>query len=114
MAKAQYGVQIPSKDALGNPLRIGEAAHHFVTTVSPMRHDLAHLTKGHPHDMLHVHAEDNPENDSHIKQIAAYVGELANAPALYATKAGKSAATWQIRNPLHKPGLPAEALALSR
>lgn len=112
MAKAKYTVQVPKADGLGNSLRVGQAAHQFLMT-GPLRLDLVTLSSGHPHDALHVHAEDTPEHDSHIKQLAAFLGEVANTQGITAAKEGKSGMqTWAIANPHYREGQPAEPSAL--
>lgn len=112
MAKAHYHVEVPSRDEVGNPLAIGHAAHQYVTN-GPMKIDSAQIVSGHPHDTLHVYADESPENDSHVKQIAAFVGELANQPSVFAAREGKNTSTWHIPNRMYQPGLPAHPSAMT-
>lgn len=107
MAKAHYIIQVPNKDELGNPLRVGEAAHQYLST-GPVRVEMTYLTQAHPHDVLHAHAEDHPKNDSHMKQLAAFISELANVPGLSVSKHGKNVQSWTINNAHYCPGEPAE------
>lgn len=97
MAKAHFTVQIPSE-----PHGLSEATHHYVAH-GPLKTEHAHVVQAHPHHILHLYAEDIPESDSHVKQIAAYVGEIANSPAIFAAKSGKQGTqTWTIANHHHK------------
>lgn len=111
MAKAKYTVQVPKADTLGNSLRVGQAAHQFLVT-GPLRLDLVTLSAGHPHDALHVHADDTPEHDSHVKQLAAFLGEVSNVEGITAAKEGKSGIqTWTVPNRGFVPGQAAEVSA---
>lgn len=111
MAKARYTVLVPRNDELGNPLRVAEAAHHYIFH-GPWRIDSAQVSHGHPNDALHIYADDLPENDSLTKQLATFVGELANVPMVPAAKEGKNVASWQLRNHQYRPGQAAEPSAL--
>lgn len=104
MAEARYSILIPHGDEHGNKIPgVAAAAHHYLhhgplkvttTYVDPEKYN--HTG---PHDILHAYAEDSPEVDSHIKQLAAYVGDVVNHPAIYAFKHGKSGPkSWTIRN----------------
>lgn len=98
MAKAHYTVHVPN-----TARQVGIAAHHYLTsgTIRGIHH--ATLSYGHPDDALEVIGEETPELDSHIKQTATFVGDVANAPAINVTKRGKSLAHWTLANPHYQP-----------
>jgi hypothetical protein len=58
-------------------------------------------TGGHsgPHDAVVAHAEETPENDSHMKQIGTWVADLAGHPVVYVERQGKGGpVTWPVNN----------------
>lgn len=112
MAKARFTIHIPRHDELGNPLRVAEATHHYVFH-GPWRIDSAQVSHGHPYDALHIYADDIPENDSAVKQLAVFAGELANVPSVSAAKDGKHINAWTLTNKHYRPGEPAEQGALA-
>jgi hypothetical protein len=68
-----------------------------------------------PHDLLVTYAEDEPQMDSQIKQLAAHVADVANQWGIFCTKEGKSGVnTWTISNPLYREGESAEPIALAQ
>lgn len=97
MAKAKYTVMIPN-----DAPNVAVAAHHFLS-YGPARIDAATVQHGIPNDSLVVYAEESPEMDSQMKQLAVFVGEIANAQAITVVKEGKSIATWTMRNPHYAP-----------
>jgi hypothetical protein len=63
---------------------------------------------------LHIVAYDTPEVDSHVKQLASYVGEAANHPSIYVTKHGdQGIQDWSMTNPNHQPNTPAHPAVIA-
>lgn len=57
------------------------------------------------HHHLNIIARDQPETDSHIKQIATQIGGWINHPQILVTKEGKDGINvWPIRNRYHDGG----------
>lgn len=116
---AKYTVLIPRHDNMGNPLsNVTEAAHDYLVYKLPGKFQGVYVDPGkwghwegsrEEYDILVAHGEDTPENDSYIKQLGAYVGELANQEIIFATKTAKQVSTWPIRNSHYLAGFPAEA-----
>lgn len=111
-AKAMYRVTIPATDELGQELhaRLPDAAHRWLRSTHPnLFHD--GWVEG-PHRGLNgpVHhvvtiADDSPESDSYVKQLAAHVGEVANQAAVSAMKTGPNGAeSWIIPNRSYAQG----------
>lgn len=115
---------IPKVDNLGNELTdIASAAHHYLF-YGPLKVEGSYIDpdkKGHwrddqtqPHDQLVTFAEESPEMDSAMKQLAAYVGEVANQWGIFVVKEGKQGIqTWTVPNSMYRQGEPAETVALS-
>lgn len=98
MSRAQYTIHVPNQHR-----RISLAAHHHLTS-GPIRGiNAATVQYGHPHDSLNVIGEETPELDSHMKQMGAFIGELANEPFINVMKQGKQLAHWPIHNPNYQP-----------
>lgn len=104
--KARYTIMIPKQDDLGNQLNdLAATAHHHMfygpvkTQGSWIERDkVGHWHDGpaEPYDHLVTVAEDRPEVDSHIKQLAAGLGGLANRKAIYTLKENKDGINDQI------------------
>lgn len=116
---------IPKIDGLGNKLvDIASTAHMYLqngalnlkgSQVDPNKMGALPGQHAMPHDNLVAYAEDTPESDSHMRQTAVYVGELANCEAVAVVKKGKQGhQTWTVRNPLHFPGAPADPVAVAQ
>lgn len=111
-------MMIPQADNLGNPLPgLTEAAHHYLVHGAPLEVHGTYVDPGkwgmwenrrERYDLLVTHAEDSPEADSYIKQLAAYIGELANQEIVLVTKQGKQLSTWPIRNSQYQVGMPSD------
>lgn len=97
---------MPVTDQLGQSLheRLPDASHRWLRATHPnLFHD--GWVEG-PHRGLNgpVHhvvtiADDTPETDSYVKQLAAHVGEIANHRAVSAMKTGPNGAeAWIIPN----------------
>jgi hypothetical protein len=96
--KAKYTIFIPSEAK-----NVAYAAHHYLAH-GPLATGAATVHHGHPFDTLIVFAEDTPEIDSHIKQLGAFVGEVANTQSIHVTKeTGKAVHTWELANPYYTP-----------
>src|SRR6185312_17290201 len=109
MAQARYTIVTPG-DA-GN--QIARAAHHYLmygpvavegAWIDPQNEGTWNGEHQGIYDHLVAVAEDTPETDSHMKQTAAYVGEVANAPGIRVMKDGKDGLNvWYVKNSQH-PG----------
>jgi hypothetical protein len=120
MAQARYTVMIPQKDNLGNNLGdVASAAHHWLRYGPAPSHQGSFIHRNiqgnwrddEPElfDHLVTVAEDHPEMDSHIKQLAAHVGDATNQWGVFVMKEGKSGIqSWVIDNPNYAHGEPAE------
>lgn len=120
MAKqARYTIGVPIHDNLGNKLKdIATEVHHMI-------HDRgisqgSYITGPHRSNwekdaqelIEHVVtvANDTPENDSHIKEIAAHVGQVCNQWGVFVMKEGSQGIqSWVINNPSYQEGHPAPA-----
>jgi hypothetical protein len=123
--KAKYTIMIPTTDNLGQPLvDIATAAHRVMfygplqiqgSYVDPGKHGNWRDSDPEPHDLLVTIAEDTPEMDSHVKQIALEVGEFANQWGIFVVKEGKDGITdWVVDNPRYQDGQGAEPTALAQ
>lgn len=120
---AQYEILIPKADNLGNPLRdMGKYVHdHIVGQIPGVV--AAHIDSGRrvfwegreePFDAFIFQAPDEPVSDSTTKQVASYIGEVANQDIVLVSKHGKSGIqSWPIKNPHYVPGQSADAAVLS-
>lgn len=115
MAKqALYTVQIPTHDNLGNPLGdLATAGHHWLwqnvkQSGSRIKRGVHGNWENDPQesfDDLEVIAEDTPEMDSHIKQLAAHMGEAANQWGIFVMKVGGgNVNSWVVPNPKYQEG----------
>lgn len=117
MAKqALYTIQIPTSDNLGNPLGdLATAGHHWLWQQtgqqgSRIRRGIHGNWEGEQevYDDLEVMAEDTPEMDSHIKQLAKHLNEAANQWGMFVMKQGaQGPQSWVIDNPSYQEGAPA-------
>jgi hypothetical protein len=110
MAKqAKYTLHVPTRDNAGQPLRdLAQAAHEHLFNNGAIEGSFIDRGKtGNwrdyaPEEMDHLvtFAEDSPETDSHLKQTAVHIGQLANQQAVTVTKeSGAGPALWIINNP---------------
>ena len=121
--EAKYEVLIPKADNLGNPL-IDLAPHAMHYLSKSIITTSIHVDTGRrvfwegreePFDALVVTAEDKPQIDSTIKQLAAYVGEVANQDLVLVSKHGTNGIdTWPIKNASYQEGQPAEVYVRSQ
>lgn len=117
MKQAKYTIAIPVRDNLGNELEdISTHVHHmlhdkgivqgsFIT--GPHR---SNWEKDAQEDINHLVSviDDTPENDTHVKQAAVYVGEVCNQWGVFVMKEGaQGIQSWVISNPNYKEGHPA-------
>lgn len=112
MASAKYTVHIPGTDELGQPLKASGAAHHYLT-YGKLPFSAVGVQYGHPFDQVTAWGEETPEIDSHMKQLGAYAGEIANHPSVTVTREGKTPAYWEIHNPHYRSGEGAESSVLA-
>lgn len=127
MAQAQYRVHIPVTDDLRQPLsrHLPIAAHQWLHSAQPRLfegswvegpHTHVHR-RGEPQEAHHLVtvAEDSPETDSYIKQLAAHVGEVANHPGISAMKTGpKGTEHWIVPNRNYMEGWGADPTVLEQ
>lgn len=101
MAKAHYTIHVPNLHR-----NVAIAAHHYLTA-GPVRGIHSGTVQfGHPHDALTVVGEETPELDSHVKQTATFIADVANEPSLSVIKQGKGhVAHWTMHNPNYNPQL---------
>jgi len=120
VAQAKYTLYVPTHDGQGNMLKnISEHVLHYLQQTLPR--SVIHIEPPRPvtqggepsfHRAVVVMTDDHPISDSHIKQVGAHVAEIANAESIAGVKEGKQGVkTWEISNPHHVPGAPAESLA---
>lgn len=117
--QARFTIGIPINDNLGNPLEdLSTKVHHILHDQGVLKG--SYITGPHksnwakdPQEMIEhfiTVADDTPENDTHIKNVAKYVGEAANQWGTFCMKEGhKGIQSWVINNPKHEPKLPAPA-----
>jgi hypothetical protein len=112
---------VPQKDNLGNPLGdLATAAHHWLfygpgprVQGSYIHRNLEGNWRDDPQekfDHLITVAEDTPEMDSHVKQLAHHIGESANQWGVFVMKEGKKGGiqSWVIDNRSYQEGQPSE------
>jgi hypothetical protein len=107
-----YRIPVPTTDSLGRELhqRLPDAAHRWLRSTHPNLFHEGWVEGPHRGLASPVHhvvtvADDTPEADSYVKQLAAHVGEIANLPAATAMKSGPNGAeSWIIPNRSHVPG----------
>ena len=116
--QAKYRVMIPTKDNLGHDLGdIATAAHQWLWQATgvegtriegPVRGNWRDDPQEEFYDLV-TFANDTPEMDSHIKQLAMEVARGANQWGVFVTKEGKQGGqSWTIDNPDYHPGAPSE------
>lgn len=111
MAQAQYEILIPKSGPYAGQDIAGVVLDHYGQHFSP--EDKAAQSGGHIErnrellmngqrelcDVVHLQAEDEPYTDSFIKQLAKYVGEVVESPAITVSKSGKTGVNvWTIRS----------------
>lgn len=121
-AKAKFSIHVPTRDNLGNQLRdLATAAHQHLFQNAGI--DGSYIERGKDGnwrddpqeklDHLVTFADDTPEIESHMKQTAAHIGDLANQWGVTVTKEGKDGPNlWVIDNPNYAEGAPAQDAAL--
>ena len=118
--KAEYRIQIPTSDELGRPLHrhLPMAAHQWLHDSHPRLFEQTWIEGPHQnaagaHHHLHTIADESPESDSYVKQLAAHLGEAAGVPSVAASKHGKNGLeSWMIANRKYVPGQGAQPEAL--
>lgn len=119
--QAEYEVLIPRSDNLGNPLKdLGKYAHDYMNQAVVL--SKAHIDTGRrvfwegreePFDALIFIAQDEPKTDSTVKQLAAFLGEVANQDLVLVSKNGKQGVqAWPIKNNKYVPGQAADSSVL--
>lgn len=120
---ARYMIMVPTVDNLGNQLvNVAAYAHQFLfqnfnnqgSWIDPGKVGMWRDDAPEKFDHLVTVAEETPEMDSAIKQLAAYVADVCNQWGVLCIKEGKNGPVrWEISNPEYKPGQPAEEIALA-
>ena len=119
MADAKYTLMIPIRDNLGNNLGdIATAAHHWLFygpgpkvegsyIEGPKRGNWRDDPQEEFNHLITV-AEDTPEMDSTIKQLALHIAHAANQWGLFCIKEGKDGIQkWTVPNSDYQEGVPA-------
>lgn len=97
MAQAKYTVLVPNYPGLSH------AVGQYLTD-GPIQVKAMNIVQGDPYIQVVAWAEENPETDSHFKQIGTYAGEAANEQTISVLKEGKSGvSTWEMRNKHYQP-----------
>lgn len=124
-SQAKYTIMIPVKDNLGNPLGdIATAAHQWLWQATgnegsyiegPKRGNWRDDPQEEFNHLITV-AQDTPEMDSHIKQLAMEIARGANQWGVFVTKEGGKAGiqSWVIDNPQYQKGQPAEIAGVAQ
>lgn len=117
---ARYRIYIPAHDTLGNELpHLGDAAHqHLWASAGFERSHTSGPHRGNYRnnpaaDFYHFEtaAPDIPESDSHVKQLAHHIGDIANHPYVHVEKTGsKGVEPWVVTNMNHDPGWPSRLI----
>lgn len=110
---AKYHVTIPTMDELGQPLHrmLPTAAHQWLYESQPRLFHETWVEGPHAHSFGPAHhlvtvAEDSPETDSYVKQLAAHVGQIANHPVIAVGKHGEGGMeSWPVANKSYQPGV---------
>jgi hypothetical protein len=124
-AQAKYQILIPTHDNLGQKLGdIASAAHHWLWYTAPgiqgsyVEPPVRGNWRDDPQETferLTTYAHETPEVESHVKQLAAHVGDVANQWGVFVTKEGKDGIqSWVINNANHVPGQGADPGVLER
>jgi len=106
MAEAKYHVHVPAVDPSGYPLHpeLPNAAQQWLNGVQPRLFKSTWVEGPHQHRYGPAHhvvaiAEDSPESDSYVKQLATHVGELSGHPAVDVHKHSKDGIqVWTVPN----------------
>jgi hypothetical protein len=116
--QAKYMIMVPRVDNLGNPLTdIAAAAHRFLF-YGPLKVEGSYIDPGkrgnwrdddpEEYDHLITFAEDTPQMDSEMKQLAAEIADAANQWGIFMTKeGGGNIVSWTVPNPVYREGEPA-------
>jgi hypothetical protein len=117
--QAKFTIMIPQRDNLGNHLGdVATAAHHWLfygngpkVHGSFIHRNLDGNWRDDPQekfDHLVTIADDHPELDSHMKQLASHVADAANQWGVSVIKEGKNGPQlWIVDNPGYQEGRPA-------
>lgn len=126
MALAKYIIQIPTTDNEGNKLKdLAAAAHESLYRYAPVKGiQGTRIRRGiqgnwaddepETFDDLEVYADDSPEVDSTMKELAVHVAELANQWGVMVFKEGEGAPkAWQMEAPNVTGTGPADEAAIA-
>lgn len=122
---AKYRIAIPKVDNFGNPLRNIAGAAHTYLFYGPLHIERSWTEKGiqgnwrddpdETYDHLIAVAQESPQMDSSMKQLAVHIGEACNQWGIFVLKEGKNGPTpWTVRNPNYRPNEPADPVALEQ
>lgn len=121
MAQAKYTVMVPLKDNLGQQLKdLATAGHHWLFLGPGPKVEGTYIEgpkKGNWRDNpqeefnhLVTVAEDTPEMDSTVKQLAAHIADVANQWGIFVMKEGKNGIqSWTIPNNKYVEGQGADS-----
>lgn len=97
MAQARYTILAPNLPGLD------QAIYKYLSD-GPIRTRAVNIVAGHPNNIIIAWADENPETDSHFKQVGTYVAEAANEPTVAVIRENKSGAqTWEMKNNHYVP-----------
>lgn len=127
MTLAKYTIQIPTTDNEGNQLAdLASAAHESLFRYGPQSNQVqgTKIYRGvagnwrsdaqEIFDELITYAEDTPEMDSTMKELATHVAEIANQWGVMVFKEGEDAPKmWMMQHPNATGEGPADPSALS-
>lgn len=110
MAQAKYTIMVPLKDNLGQQLKdLSTAGHHWLFLGPGPKVEGTYIEgpkKGNWRDdpqeefnHLITVAEDTPEMDSTVKQLATHIADVANQWGIFVMKEGKDGIqSWTVPN----------------
>lgn len=122
--QAKYIIHIPTVDNRGNELvDLATAAHHWLFYGPGPKIEGSFIegpVRGNWRDdpqetftNLVTYAEESPEMDSTMKQLAQHIAEASNQWGMFVVREGKGAPqSWVVNNPQYREGEGAESWAI--
>jgi hypothetical protein len=118
MQEARYTILVPQTDDIGNALK--DLSGYVRTSLEKALPRATVWQEGsrskgfESYGTVVLIAPETPEVDSHVKQMAHYVGEAANRWGVTCFKEGKQGIkTWQIQNASYRADEPADPIAIA-
>lgn len=125
MSQAKYVIHVPTHDNLGNELvDLATAAHHWLFAGPGPKIEGSFIegpVRGNWRDdpqetfnNLVTYAEESPEMDSAMKQLAVHVAQASNNWGMFVVREGKDGPqSWVVDNPEYVEGQPAPDWAIA-